>query len=69
MAIAVALSQLPATEHDKNSFLLEFLTVRQHILVFTLRGIFRDGPDVGKNPSGPCKFFSRTFTVVPRGEE
>jgi hypothetical protein len=68
MPIAVALSQLPATEHDKNSFLLEFLTVRQQILVFTLRGILRDGADV-ENPSGAVKFFIRTFVVVPRGEK
>lgn len=68
MAIAVAVSQLPTTEHDKSSFLLEFLTVRQNILVFTLRGILRDGSDVD-NPSGAIKFFTRTFVVVPRGEE
>jgi hypothetical protein len=68
MAIAVALSQLPTTEHDKNSFLLEFITVRQNILIFTLRGIMRDGIDVD-NPSGAVKFFTRTFIVVPRGEE
>jgi hypothetical protein len=68
MAIAVALSQLPQTEHDKNSFLLEFITVRQQIMIFTLRGILRDGSDVDK-PSGALKFFTRTFTVVPKADD
>ncbi|KAI6187311.1 hypothetical protein M3Y98_00229000 [Aphelenchoides besseyi] len=46
MAIAVALSGLPQTEHDKGSFQLEFLTVRSQLLIFTVRGLLRDGNDV-----------------------
>jgi len=65
MAIAVALSQLPPTEHDKNSFLLEFISVRRQIMVFTVRGILRDTTDVDHS-SGAFKFFTRTFTVVPK---
>jgi len=68
MAIAVALSQLPQTVHEKSLFSLEFVTVRQQLLIFTLQGVFRDGKDV-QNPSGALKFFNRAFTVVARGEE
>ncbi|KAI6214271.1 hypothetical protein M3Y94_00248200 [Aphelenchoides besseyi] len=65
MAIAVALSALPQTEHDKGSFQLEFITVRPQLLIFTVRGLLRDGNDVGK-PDGTTKLFIRTFAVVPR---
>jgi len=68
MAIAVALSKLPQTVHEKSLFSLEFITVRQQLLIFTLQGVFRDGSDV-QNPSGALKFFNRAFTVVARGEE
>jgi len=68
MAIAWALSQLPQTLHAKSVFSIEFITVRQQLLVFALQGVFRDGNDV-QNPSRTLKFFSRTFTIVARGEE
>lgn len=34
-------------------------------MIFTLRGIVRDGSDIGKL-SGVCKFFTRAFIVVPK---
>ena len=65
MAIAVALSGLPATQHDRGSFQLEFVTMQPQLLICTLRGLVRDGNDHNK-PDGAVKFFMRTFAIVPR---
>jgi hypothetical protein len=68
LAIAVALGQLPATKHDKESIQIEFVTVRQEFVVVNVRGIISDGKDMNK-PFGIRKFFSRSFTIVAKGDD
>lgn len=69
MEVAVALSRLPRTQHIKESFVLDFVHVDSSLLVFTCRGLVRDGQDVTAPLDNCCfKFFNRSMAVVPKAD-
>ncbi|KAE9548894.1 hypothetical protein FO519_007892 [Halicephalobus sp. NKZ332] len=64
MAIAVQLSKMPATQHQKETFLLDIDFFHGNMCGFTLRGLFRDLPC---NDERQFKFFMRNMVVLSTG--
>uniref|UniRef100_A0AC34R918 NTF2 domain-containing protein n=1 Tax=Panagrolaimus sp. JU765 TaxID=591449 RepID=A0AC34R918_9BILA len=65
MNIAVQLSKMPGTKHDKTSFVLDIDFFHDNLCGCTLRGLFRDVPSTDENA---VKFFMRNFVLVSTGE-
>ena len=64
MAIAVQLAKMPATQHQKDTFLLDIDFFQDNLCGFTLRGLFRDVPC---NDERQFKFFMRNMVVLSTG--
>ena len=64
MAIAVQLSKMPATQHQKDTFLLDIDFFQDNLCGFTLRGLLRDVPC---NDERQFKFFMRNMVVLSTG--
>jgi nuclear RNA export factor len=66
MDVANCISKLPLTNHILDTFILDITTVTQEMMVFTLQGLLRDGPEAFSSKEGDVKFFCRSFVVLPR---
>jgi len=64
MTIAVQLAKMPATQHQKDTFLLDIDFFQDNLCGFTLRGLFRDVPC---NDERQFKFFMRNMVVLSTG--
>ncbi|XP_066563640.1 nuclear RNA export factor 1-like [Amia ocellicauda] len=60
--VAAFLNDLPKTQHDTSSFVVEVNAYTNTMLSFTVRGVFKD---VDKDSCGSVNQFSRTFLTVP----
>ncbi|KAM4721089.1 nuclear RNA export factor 1 [Rhinophrynus dorsalis] len=56
------LNELPKTQHDLNSFVVDITAHSNMLLCFVVNGIFKE---VGGQSSDPVRAFSRVFTAVP----
>jgi nuclear RNA export factor len=69
------LTQLPPTQHLKDTLLVDVSFAADQLMCFTLQGLLLDGPEAGKMTEAEAlqsltdlRFFTRTFNVIPRGE-
>jgi len=60
------LDKLPKTQHDFTSFTLDIPFATEHLLTFTVTGVYRERMETGQIP--PIKQFSRMFVAIPQGE-
>ncbi|XP_043931305.1 nuclear RNA export factor 1 [Protopterus annectens] len=62
--IIAFLNELPKTEHDLKSFVVDVSVQTNTLLSFTVNGIFKEANDKAKDP---VMAFSRVFVAVPAG--
>ena len=60
------LDKLPKTQHDLTSFTLDIPFATEHLLTFTVTGVYRERMGTGQTP--PIKQFCRMFVAIPQGE-
>ncbi|CAJ0568410.1 unnamed protein product, partial [Mesorhabditis spiculigera] len=65
MSIAVALSRLPRTKHREETFTIDISFVSEHLLVFSVSGLFEDAPLATGAALPELKYFQRQFVVMP----
>eukprot|EP00058_Branchiostoma_floridae_P003754 XP_002589242.1 hypothetical protein BRAFLDRAFT_114207 [Branchiostoma floridae] len=62
--VVAFLNELPHTQHDPNSFVIDVGVAMNSLICFTVSGVFREVVSKsGGNP--PIRAFSRVFTAVP----
>ncbi|XP_023240608.1 nuclear RNA export factor 1-like [Centruroides sculpturatus] len=66
LSIVSALSEMPKTQHDPNSFTVDVSYVSQALMCFTVTGVFKEVNSKINNV--PLRTFSRTFVVIPQGQ-
>ncbi|XP_070622273.1 nuclear RNA export factor 1 isoform X1 [Erythrolamprus reginae] len=62
--VVAFLSELPKTQHDVNSFVVDVCAQTNTLLCFTLNGIFKD---VDNRSRDMVRAFTRVFIAVPMG--
>ncbi|XP_019647903.1 PREDICTED: nuclear RNA export factor 1-like isoform X2 [Branchiostoma belcheri] len=65
--VVAFLNELPHTQHDPNSFVIDVGVAMNSLMCFTVSGLFREVVSKsGGNP--PIRSFSRVFTAVPAAQ-
>ncbi|XP_066578277.1 nuclear RNA export factor 1-like [Amia ocellicauda] len=60
--VVALLSELPKTQHDPSSFVVDVHTSTKKIVSFTVTGVFKE---VNEKSGDSVRMFSRTFITVP----
>lgn len=61
------LAQLPKTQHDLSSFVVDLIFFTPALINLTVSGIYREPNASNIETTWPVRYFSRTFLIVPVG--